>query len=182
MKFLRSSIAGFTVVPFLCRLLRSGCPVLPVMLFMCSAMAMETIDPGQPIYQKRVNLPMWPPGVLEQKQHPKPQELTPKERAQIEATANASMYRKAAYAAWILTGLSCIAAYLMKAREGIGIAIICALFSLASSIMAQTVHYGLRIGACVGAVALVALCYHPKVKDWSISHIWTKKETPTQGS
>ena len=98
------------------------------------------------------------------------------DRAAIEATANAAMYRKAAYASWVLTGLACIGAYLMKAREGIGVAIICALFSFASSFMAQTVHYGLRIACCAAAVGAVALCYHPKVRDWSVSHLFKKKE------
>ena len=149
--------------------------LLIIMLILTSSMfarELKPVDKTHPEYQ--LDWGIMPPGNCwfgggwSERQDTR--ELSASDRAAIEATAVAAMYRKAAYAAWVLTGLACIGAYLMKAREGIGVAIICALFSFASSFMAQTVHLGLRIGLCTLAVAAVALCYHPSVRDWSVSH------------
>ncbi len=130
-------------------------------------------DQTKPLYQMKWGVmppgDMWIGGSWERVRI-ETHKLTPKERAAIEAQATASMYRKAAYLSWVIAGLACVASYLMKAREGIGVALICAVFSFASSFMAQSVHYGLRVGVCGLLLCMVAICFHPKVRDWSISH------------
>lgn len=127
--------------------------------------ATEPIDRTKPVYQMDWGIMppghMWVGGSWSQRSHEPTYKLTPKERAAIEASANAAMYRKAAYASWVLVGLACIASYVLHWKHGIGVAVICAAFSFASSFMASTAHYGIRIGICVVAVVAIALCFTP---------------------
>jgi len=102
--------------------------------------------------------------------------LTATERSAIEATANAAMYRKVALWSWLAAGIACVGSYLMKAREGLGVALICGAFSFASTFMAQTVHFWLRIGVCAAIGIAIVICFIPSVRDWSVSHIFKKRK------
>lgn len=146
--------------------------ILTIVALCASASELPPVDETKPIYQMKWGVMppgnMWFGGSWERRRIVR--KLSPSDSAAIEARATAAMYRKAAYASWLIAGLACIVSYLMKAREGIGIAIICGLFSFASSFMAQSVHYGLRVGVCFIILVMIALCYHPRVRDWSLSH------------
>ena len=84
------------------------------------------------------------------------------------------MYRKAAYYSWLIVLVSCVGSYLWKAREGIGIAIMAALFSFASSFMAQSVHYALRVGACCVVVLFVGACWLFRERGLSIRDLLSR--------
>lgn len=153
--------------------------IIFIWLLPCVLFAQKPVDKTKPVYQQDWGVMppgnMWVAGGWSQRIQ-ETHKLTPKERAAIEATANAAMYRKAAYASWCLAGLACIVSYLMKAREGVGVALICGLFSFASSFMASTAPYALRIGACAIIGIGVAVCFIPAVRDWSVSHLFKRRQ------
>jgi hypothetical protein len=60
--------------------------LIHVLIFLSLPVFAEPIDPNKPIYQKRIDLPMYPPFVLVEKDHPDP--VDPKEQLEyIEAKA-----------------------------------------------------------------------------------------------
>lgn len=143
--------------------------VLASMLLSCIACAreMKPVDRTKPVYQLDWGImpfgDMWLGGAWSERQFT--EDLSPRQRAAIEATANAAMYRRAAYLSWVLVGLCAIATYVLHWKHGIGVALICAGFSFASSFMASTAHYALRIGLCVAAVAVIGFCFTPHGKS-----------------
>lgn len=145
-----------------------------VSVMACGVSFAQPVDSDKDVYQMDWGVMppgnMWLGGKWSPREMPQT-ELTPAQRAQIEAQHTAAMYRKAAYYSWIIVFIACVASYMLKAREGIGIAIMAAGFSFASSYMAQSVHYALRIGACLGVVVFVGICFVLREKGFSFSTI-----------